>query len=91
MNDPSPQRPSPAPVETSWDRMLGQWINAPATELSLALRQVLENNPQLCQQLESALAQSRAGSARSSADDATIDLQGSPRLAARKKLTLPTR
>ncbi len=72
---PSPSdEASPPSNENSWDQLLRPWLEEPPSDLSAALRAVLEQNPDLCRELEQMIALSRDDSARSSGDEVTIDL-----------------
>lgn len=90
MSDPRKEQ-SPSPdAETSWNILLRPWLENPSDDLPAALQVVLEQNPELYRQLEAALALSRAGSSRSAADEATIQLPASRDAAPRPKTATKT-
>ena len=80
--NPSPPSPDETPAretssgasENSWDQLLRPWLAEPPSDLSAALRAVLEQNPNLCRELEAMIALSRNGASPSTVDEATIDL-----------------
>lgn len=90
MSDPRKEQSSSPDAETSWNILLRPWLENPTDDLPAALQVVLEQNPTLYRQLETALALSRAGSSRSAADEATIQLPASRDAAPRPKATSKT-